>query len=115
MDFSFPWSLRLLKKPHYDYVFQSARKFGKHFSTFLCRKNNLHHPRLGLIVSKKTAKQATERNRFKRLCRESFRLMQHDLPNVDIVVLSRGKIAEADNQRLLSEFQDVWQRLSKQN
>lgn len=111
MSFSFPRSLRLLKKPQYDYVFQSARKIGTHYATFLYRKNNLNHSRLGLIVSKKTAKQANERNRFKRVSRESFRLMQHDLPNVDIVILARGKIADVDNPTLFSELSDAWKRM----
>ena len=111
MSLSFPRSLRLLKKPQYDYVFQSAKKIGTHSATFLYRINHLDHPRLGLIVSKKTAKHANVRNRFKRVSRESFRLMQHDLPNVDIVILSRGKIAESDSQALFSELSDAWKRM----
>ena len=113
MTFSFPRSLRLLKKPQYDYVFQSAKKIGTHYATLLYRTNNLEHPRLGLIVSKKTAKRANARNRFKRVSRESFRLIQSSLPNVDIVILSRGKITESDNQVLFSEFNDAWQKLIK--
>jgi ribonuclease P protein component len=111
VTFSFSRSLRLLKKPQYDYVFQSAKKIGMRSATLLYRLNNLEHPRLGLIVSKKTAKHANERNRFKRVSRESFRLMQKSLPNIDI--LSRGKIAESDNQALFSEFSDAWQKLIK--
>lgn len=114
MGFAFPRSLRLLKKPQYDYVFQSAKKIGMHCATLLYRINHLEHPRLGLIVSKKTAKRANARNRFKRVSRESFRLIQNSLPNVDIVILSRGKITESDNQALFSELSDAWKRLSKQ-
>ena len=111
MSLSFPRSLRLLKKPQYDYVFQSAKKIGTHSATLLYRFNNLDHPRLGLIVSKKTAKRANVRNRFKRVSRDSFRLMQHDLPNIDIVILSRGKISESDNQALFLELSDAWKRM----
>ena len=111
MTFAFTRSLRLLKKPQYDYVFQSAKKIGTHSATILYRINQLDHSRLGLIVSKKTAKHANVRNRFKRVSRESFRLMQHDLPNVDIVILSRGKIADSDNQALFSELSDAWKKM----
>lgn len=115
MSLSFPRSLRLLKKPQYDYVFQSAKKIGMHSATFLYRINHLDHPRLGLIVSKKTAKRANARNRFKRASRESFRLIQHDLPNVDIVILSRGRISELENQVLFLELNEAWKRLIKLN
>lgn len=111
MVLSFPRSLRLLKKTHYDYVFQSAKKIGTQYSTILYRLNNLNHPRLGLIVSKKSAKRANARNRFKRISRESFRLIQHDLPNVDIVILSRAKISEVENHALFLELSDAWKRM----
>ena len=47
-------------------------------------KNNLEHPRLGLTVAKKHLKRAHDRNRIKRLVRESFRLSQHNLPSCDL-------------------------------
>lgn len=94
-------------------MFQSARKIGTRFLTVLYRENQLEHPRLGLIVAKKTAKRAHERNRFKRLTRESFRLVQHQLPKIDIVVLSRQQIETADNQALFEELKYVWKKISR--
>lgn len=111
MSFSFPRVLRLLHKKEYDVVFQAAKRVGTHFVTVLYRKNSLDYPRLGLIVAKKTAKRAHDRNRFKRVTRESFRLMQHALPPVDIVVLSKGKIDQADTQALFAEFEHVWKKI----
>lgn len=113
MLFVFPRSLRLLKKPSYDYVFQAANSIRANFSTVLYRKSSLDYPRLGLIVSKKTGKHAHDRNRFKRIVRESFRLAQHQLPAVDIVVLSKGKINVVDNQALWAEFIRVWQKMQE--
>lgn len=81
--------------------------------TVLYRENQLDYPRLGLIVAKKTAKRAHERNRFKRITRESFRLMQEKLPTVDIVILSRQQIETADNQALFEEFNYVWKKISR--
>ena len=94
-------------------MFQSAKRIGTRFLTVLYRKNELEFPRLGLIVSKKSAKRAHDRNRFKRITRESFRLLQHKLPFVDIVILSRTQIAEAENKCLFNELEYVWKRIAK--
>ncbi|MBI1368069.1 MAG: ribonuclease P protein component [Planctomycetes bacterium] len=49
--------------------------------------NGLPHPRLGLSVSARVG-NAVRRNHIKRLLRESFRLLQHDLPaGYDLVVV----------------------------
>jgi len=56
----------------------------------LALPNQLKHPRLGLVVRKKFIKKAVDRNQFKRIVRETFRLHQHDLPDIDIVVMNRA-------------------------
>src|SRR5687767_12364140 len=61
-------------------------------------------PRLGLSVPKRVG-TAPRRNRIKRMLRESFRLMQHDLPrpyDLVIVVRPHEPLILAEYQRLLS-------------
>lgn len=51
--------------------------------------NDLGHTRLGTSVGKRTGPAVT-RNRIKRLIRESFRLLQHDLPpGLDLLVIAK--------------------------
>ena len=69
--------------------------------------------RLGLAVAKKHLKRAVDRNRIKRLVRESFRQQRDLLEGLDIVVLVKPGIETADNRTLLDALDRHWQRLSR--
>lgn len=61
--------------------------------------NGLGHPRLGMVVSKKTAKRANARNYMKRVIRDWFRLNRHALPPHDFVVRVRQKFDSANAEQ----------------
>lgn len=88
-DFSFPPQLRLRTPAAYKNVFAQPVKSSDKYFTLLAIRNQLEHPRLGLAIAKKVIKRAVDRNTLKRLARESFRLRQHTLTALDIVVLAR--------------------------
>jgi ribonuclease P protein component len=54
--------------------------------TFYPESRNAGGPRLGLLVTRKHAARATERNRIKRCLREAFRLEQAALGPLDVLV-----------------------------
>jgi len=81
--------------------------------TLLACPNTLEHPRLGLAVPKKALKRAVWRNRVKRVVRESFRLKQHQLPAIDIVVIAKAGVKEMDNEELFKLLEKLWRTLSR--
>ena len=74
----------------------------------LYRPNGLNGARLGLAIAKKCARRAVDRNRLKRLVRESFRAHVQSLPGVDIVVLCARGAPALSNQRLFELLERAW-------
>jgi ribonuclease P protein component len=54
--------------------------------TFYLESRDAGAPRLGLLVTRRHAARASERNRIKRCIREAFRLEQDRLGAVDVLV-----------------------------
>ena len=82
----------MLTPSQFTFVFQQPQRAGTPQITILGRLNSLGHPRIGLTVAKKNVRRAHERNRIKRLTRESFRLRQHELPAADFVVVAKKRL-----------------------
>jgi ribonuclease P protein component len=88
----------------------SGRLGGRCFSVRY-RVNELGHPRMGLAISKRVSKRAVDRNRIKRLVRESFRRARLDLPSVDLMVMAREQACGLPGPELLAELQQLWKKL----
>lgn len=107
---NFSRELRLLTPVQFKNVFEQPFRASTPEIAILARKNNLEHPRLGLTVAKKHLKRAHDRNRIKRLVRESFRLSQHRLPACDFVFVAKGGIGKLDNSSFVQILEKLWQR-----
>ena len=72
--------------------------------------NDLGMTRLGLIVAKKVLRRAVDRNRAKRVIRESFR--RQSLPALDVVVrlTESRQVSPAHADRLFAALDDVLAR-----
>lgn len=103
---------RLRSKLQFDAIYANGRRIDDRFFGLRIVPNKLSHPRLGLAVSVKTAGNGVERNRLRRLVRESFRLAQLALPAVDVVVAAKYPAREAPPASLRASLATLWQRVA---
>lgn len=83
---SFGKAKKLRKTDEFSSVFRFKRvRRGINLDIYF-RDNEIGQPRLGLVVPKKALPRAVDRNRLRRILRESFRLSQEHLGAVDIVI-----------------------------
>ena len=106
--------VRLLKAAEFSQVFKRPIRSSDDMLTILASPNELGHARLGLAIAKKNAKRAVDRNRIKRIIRDSFRHKQAFLPATDLVVLAKPKTKFATNTELFASLEHHWDRLVKQ-
>lgn len=102
---------RLTQASEFNQVFKSAWRSSDPFFLVIARASGLGPARLGLAVSRRNLRQAVERNRVKRLVRESFRQRPSDLEGLDLVVVARSPCAGAENRTLTASLERHWQRL----
>ena len=113
MSTGFSRELRLLKSSDFSFVFERPIRVGNRAFTVLCRTNTHNHPRLGMAIAKKQVKLAVERNKIKRLIRESFRKQQSTIPNYDFIFMVRREINQMENDKILSSLQHIWSKTRK--
>jgi ribonuclease P protein component len=105
-------NLRLRSKLQFDAIYAGSRRVDDRFFAMRVKPNGLPHPRVGLAVAVKTAGSGVNRNRLRRLVRESFRLAQFELPAVDVVVAAKFPAAEAPATSLRASLATLWKRVA---
>lgn len=105
---NFSRSSRLVSKLDFKFVFDKPRKFFRQHLKILYRNNALSQPRLGIIVSKRVMRLAVDRNRVRRIIRESFRQHMAGIGAFDVVVMVIKVVGKADSKLLRDEIDKVW-------
>jgi ribonuclease P protein component len=103
----------LLAADQFKRVFANPIRSADQYFTVLARVNDREYPRLGLAISRKAAASAVQRNRIKRVIRESFRHKPDKLPPVDVVVMARPLAATANNAELGLSLSRHWSRVRR--
>lgn len=108
---TFDKTKRLLHKWQYNFVFSQATKTVTSEFIILHRSNTLGNARLGLALSKKMIPNACDRNKIKRVLRESFR--KTSLPAIDIIILAKRGIAKLEKKSISANLGNTWNNLNK--
>ena len=100
----------MLDAESYQRVFKKAHRSRDKLFTVLSRENRRKSARLGLAISKKSCRLAVQRNRLKRIVRESFRSHKDTLGGLDFVVMCQTAASRARNKELFDSLAEHWQR-----
>lgn len=92
-------------------VFSDGRRYVDAHFVVIAAESTGDRARLGMAISRRRARRAIDRNRIKRLVRESFRQRSAKLPAVDIVVLARSGTSAQRNAVLFASLERHWDRV----
>jgi ribonuclease P protein component len=108
--------MRLRNSGEFRRVYTRGRRYDGHLMTAFVQPNGLAHHRLGITASRKAIGNAVERNRAKRLLRETFRLSQMALEALDVkydwVLNAKRSLLRVKVMTPLEEFQKIIARVS---
>lgn len=102
---------QLTKPAQFEAVLAGGKRSGSRLFLARCLPNSENCSRLGLIVGKKAASRAVDRNRVKRLTRIVHRRLAAELGTLDVVVQLRGSPRGRDNAELFKELERVMRGL----
>ncbi|MDF3055431.1 MAG: protein component of RNase [Gammaproteobacteria bacterium] len=112
MNYTFPISLRLKTPAEFKRVWSEGRRLSGQYVAVTNCKNSLGYPRLGLSLSKKQIRRAVDRNRIKRLARETFRHIQSELKGTDLIIIAYKGMDKLPPKEQYQCFKVLWKRLA---
>ena len=116
-----PRRSRLTGKTAFSDVFEQATVSSDACFKVLGRQAGQTFARVGLAVSRQVDRRAVQRNRLKRIVRESFRAhylseqspSDRPLVTADFVVLPRRAAVSVSNAQLFEQLRRHWQRMDE--
>lgn len=103
---------RVKKNSEFQAIIQSGKSFAnREFVIYYKEKQDQTHFRVGISVGKKLGNAVT-RNRLKRLIREAFRELDHNIVrNVDIIIIARRNSVDLSYDRVKKSIIHLLKRL----
>lgn len=104
--------MRLVNPDDFKRVFSKGRRVHQPPLSLVYVVNGLAHSRIGLAIGKRLARRAIERNRVKRLVRESFRVRKQEVEGMDCVFYLNGSTTQLSNAALRGLIDRLWQKVN---
>ena len=104
---------KMIKTDDFSSVFNFRKRISLQYLAMHYQPNAQQRPRLGLVVGKKTAKLAVSRNYMRRVLREFFRLNQHQICHVDLIIRVQKKFNKVNFIQIKQEFDTLIAKLNQ--
>jgi ribonuclease P protein component len=117
LRFDLPKETRLAKRAEFLRVYEQGRRIEGRLMTVFILPNGGPLQRVGITATKKAIGKAHDRNRAKRLLRESFRLSRNELDRIavkyDWVLNARRGLLKVKLDKPLEEFRRIVASVAK--
>jgi ribonuclease P protein component len=113
MNAKFPRELKLLKTDEFSSVFSFRKRIASPTLVLHYQPNQLGHPRMGLVVSKKIARLSVSRNYMRRVLRELFRKNKSNFKAIDFIIRPQKSFCAKNYDEIVQEFDMLVGKLNK--
>lgn len=105
---------RLNTKTEFKKIFTHSHKLSSKNLLILWTISHQPLGKIGIIAGKKVSPHAVIRNQIKRIIRDSYRLANDELENLDMIIIARHSCRHLNKILLRKEIDELWQKLLMQ-
>ena len=110
--------MHLRSRGDFEKVYRAGKRYHGNLLTAFVLPNSLPHHRLGITASRKALGKAVDRNRAKRLLRETFRVTKTRLDllhqRYDWVLNARKALLDPDSWKRIEDFEKIVASVAKE-